>query len=115
MSLALLLVALAVVGVVAAVAAGVVGGGLAPPESTSGHRPLPPGPLTPADVDGLRFSRALRGYRMDEVDAVLARLRDELAASAQRAEHAEHPEHPVPPEQAARVERAPQPALEGEG
>ena len=121
MSLALLLVALAVVGVVAAVAAGVVGGGLAPPPSTSGHRPLPPGPLTPADVDGLRFSRALRGYRMDEVDAVLARLRDELAASAQRAEHAEdlehtqHPGHAEPPEQAVRVERAPQPALEGEG
>ena len=79
MSLVLLLVALAVVGVVAAVAAGALGGGLSAPPSTSGHRPLPPGPLAPGDVDDLRFSRALRGYRMDEVDAVLVRLRAELA------------------------------------
>jgi DivIVA domain-containing protein len=41
---------------------------------------LPDRPLRPADVDGLRLPQALRGYRMTEVDAVLARLRDELAA-----------------------------------
>lgn len=40
---------------------------------------LPDGPLQPADVEAVRFSMALRGYRMDEVDAVLARLADELA------------------------------------
>ncbi|MGN5731646.1 DivIVA domain-containing protein [Arthrobacter psychrochitiniphilus] len=34
----------------------------------------------PADVDKLRFSLGLRGYRMDQVDEVLDRLRDELAA-----------------------------------
>lgn len=34
----------------------------------------------PADVDRLRFSLGLRGYRMDQVDEVLDRLRDELAA-----------------------------------
>ena len=79
MSLFLLLLVLAVVGVVGAVGAGLVGGGLTAPQSTSAHRPLPPGPLTPGDVDALTLSRALRGYRMDEVDAVLARLRDELA------------------------------------
>ena len=79
MSLALLLVALAVVGVVAAVAAGAVGGGLSAPTGTSPHRPLPSGRIAPGDLDDLRFSRALRGYRMDEVDAVLARLRAELA------------------------------------
>jgi DivIVA domain-containing protein len=39
---------------------------------------LPDAPLTPADVDGVRFSMAPRGYRMSEVDAVLARLREEL-------------------------------------
>ena len=34
--------------------------------------------LDPADVDGLRFPMALRGYRMDEVDDVLDRLAAEL-------------------------------------
>ncbi|MFJ3956328.1 DivIVA domain-containing protein [Arthrobacter sp. NPDC090010] len=33
---------------------------------------------TPADVDRLRFSLGLRGYRMDQVDEVLDRLRDQL-------------------------------------
>lgn len=37
----------------------------------------------PADVDKLRFSLGLRGYRMDQVDEVLDRLRDELAAKDQ--------------------------------
>lgn len=40
---------------------------------------LPDAP-EPADVDKLRFSLGLRGYRMDQVDEVLDRLRDELAA-----------------------------------
>ena len=41
---------------------------------------LLPGEPAPADVDKLRFSLGLRGYRMDQVDEVLDRLRDELAA-----------------------------------
>lgn len=32
-----------------------------------------------ADVDAVRFDTALRGYRMDEVDARLSALRDDLA------------------------------------
>ena len=40
---------------------------------------LPAAPV-PGDVDRLRFSLGLRGYRMDQVDEVLDRLRDELAA-----------------------------------
>ncbi|SEF03998.1 DivIVA domain-containing protein [Arthrobacter alpinus] len=40
---------------------------------------LLPGTPMPADVDRLRFSLGLRGYRMDQVDEVLDRLRDELA------------------------------------
>ena len=39
---------------------------------------LPADPV-PGDVDRLRFSLGLRGYRMDQVDEVLDRLRDELA------------------------------------
>lgn len=34
----------------------------------------------PEDVDRLRFAVGFRGYRMDQVDQVLERLRDELAA-----------------------------------
>lgn len=37
-------------------------------------------PLTAADLDGLRFSLAVRGYRMAEVDAALDRLADTLLA-----------------------------------
>ncbi|WP_343318193.1 DivIVA domain-containing protein [Arthrobacter sp. TMP15] len=40
---------------------------------------LPKAPV-PADVDRLRLSLGLRGYRMDQVDEVLDHLRDELAA-----------------------------------
>ena len=40
----------------------------------------PPGvPIQPEDVDGIRFGLAFRGYRMDEVDEALDRLRDEIA------------------------------------
>jgi DivIVA domain-containing protein len=45
---------------------------------------LPEASLRPQDVEEVRFSMALRGYRMDEVDAVLARLADELAERDRR-------------------------------
>lgn len=70
---------LAVVGLVAAVAAGRVRGGLPEPTSTRPDLGLPGERLRPEDVDTVRFSVGLRGYRMDEVDAVLDRLSAELA------------------------------------
>jgi DivIVA domain-containing protein len=74
--LILLLVVLAAVGVVAAG----YGDALGPTASRRGSQAeLPPHPGA-EDVDALRFSLGLRGYRMDEVDLVLDRLRDELAA-----------------------------------
>jgi DivIVA domain-containing protein len=39
---------------------------------------LPPRPLTGTDLAELHFAVGLRGYRMDEVDAVLDRVGDEL-------------------------------------
>jgi DivIVA domain-containing protein len=36
------------------------------------------GPLTAEDLRGLRFTTAMRGYRASEVDALLARLANEL-------------------------------------
>jgi DivIVA domain-containing protein len=41
---------------------------------------VPLGELSPADIDDLRLDTSARGYRMDEVDAVIARLTAELAA-----------------------------------
>lgn len=45
---------------------------------------LPDRPLAAQDVAAVRFSMALRGYRMSEVDAVLDRLAAELDARDRR-------------------------------
>lgn len=44
---------------------------------------LLPAQAVPADIDRIRFSLGLRGYRMDQVDQVLDDLRDQLAAKDQ--------------------------------
>ncbi len=73
------LLAIAVLAGIAVVAAG-RGTGLAPATPDRPEPWLPAGrPVSAADLDELRFSVGLRGYRMDEVDAVLDRLRTELA------------------------------------
>jgi DivIVA domain-containing protein len=41
---------------------------------------LLPADAAPDDVDRVRFSLGLRGYRMDQVDQVLDELRDQIAA-----------------------------------
>lgn len=73
---------LVAVGLVAVFAALVTGRLRYDPMSdavTSQHDPgLPEAPHA-RDVDGVRFDRALRGYRMDQVDEVLDALRDTLA------------------------------------
>lgn len=47
---------------------------------------LLPAEAAPADVDRIRFSLGLRGYRMDQVDQVLDELRDQLAARHEEVE-----------------------------
>jgi DivIVA domain-containing protein len=47
---------------------------------------LLPANAAPRDVDRVRFSLGLRGYRMDQVDQVLDELRDQLAASRHEVE-----------------------------
>lgn len=36
----------------------------------------------PEDIDALRFALAFRGYRMDQVDQVLVKLRDRISVQA---------------------------------
>lgn len=45
---------------------------------------LPSGEVQPSDVDSVQFAVVARGYRMDHVDRVLERLRDELAIRDRR-------------------------------
>jgi DivIVA domain-containing protein len=78
-SLLLVLLLLAVIAAIAVVAAG--GGGESLEDEDTDRAPfgrLPPGPVRTEEVRRLRFSLAFRGYRMDEVDAVLGRLTDEI-------------------------------------
>jgi DivIVA domain-containing protein len=53
-----------------------------------------PDVVHPGDVDNVRFDTALRGYRIDQVDEVLDRLRDRIREQETmiRALRAEHPE-----------------------
>jgi DivIVA domain-containing protein len=90
-SLVLLLVILAVVAGIAVVAAG-RGEGLASPDPERSPRgALPAGEVGRPDVDALRFTLALRGYRMDEVDDVIDRLLDELDRRDARIAELEQP------------------------
>lgn len=69
-----------VLGGIAVVAAG-HGTPLAEEYDDRPDAPVPTGrPLTSDDLRRVRFSVAFRGYRMSEVDALLARLADERAA-----------------------------------
>jgi len=71
-------VAVVVMGAAAVVATG-RGGSMAEVYDDRPDAPVPvDGPLTAADLRQVRFTTALRGYRMAEVDALLDRLATEL-------------------------------------
>jgi DivIVA domain-containing protein len=70
----------AVMGVTALVAAG-RGGSMAEVFDDRPDARVPAdGPLAARDLEEVRFTTALRGYRMSEVDALLDRLAGELRA-----------------------------------
>ena len=93
-----------VVVVVAAVAMVAVGrgDGLAPAVPDRPDVELPTGrPLEAADLADLRLSVTVRGYRMDEVDALLARLAAEIEdrdthRDTHRETHGDTQQDPVP-------------------
>lgn len=67
-------------GAIAVVASGVG----APMDQVRPDRPghhWQPGAITASDLRRARFSTAVRGYRMDEVDALLAALAQQLEAA----------------------------------
>ncbi len=79
-------VIVALLGVVAVVAAG-RGGSLGEVyDDRPDSRVQSEGPLTSYDLARVRFTTALRGYRMSEVDALLDRLAAELEAREAQAE-----------------------------
>lgn len=73
-----ILLLFAVIGVVVALLSGRLATSMSPPSSNRPLTGLPGGPLDSTDVEMVRFSVGLRGYRMDEVDDALDRLRDEV-------------------------------------
>ncbi len=72
------LLIVAVMGVAAVVATG-RGGSMAEEYDDRPDARIPAdGPIGADDLDAVRFTTALRGYRMSEVDALLDRLTGEL-------------------------------------
>lgn len=94
-----LVVMILVAAVIYLLASAVFGRGEELPPLPPGGSPtrLPPGELAGDDVRGVRFQQVLRGYKMSEVDWVLARLSTEIddlrarlaEAEGERAEDAE--------------------------
>jgi DivIVA domain-containing protein len=74
-----------VMGVTALVAAGRGGSMAEVHDDRPDSRVQAEGPLTAGDLEEVRFTTALRGYRMSEVDALLDRLAGELAEREQGA------------------------------
>ncbi len=66
------------VGLTAAAVLGGIPTGWSDAASSHRHEALPEETLHPEDLQELRFDVGLRGYRMDQVDAVLERLGEEL-------------------------------------
>lgn len=73
-------------GAVAVVAAGMGGSMVEVYDDRPDSRVQADGPLTAEDLRRVRFTTAFRGYRMSEVDTLLARLADELDAAREHGE-----------------------------
>ncbi|MDQ1290109.1 MAG: hypothetical protein QG622_3675 [Actinomycetota bacterium] len=72
-----LLLAMVVLALAVGVVTGRISGAMRPPETSLSFRGLPED-VVPEALGTLRFDAALRGYRMEQVDAVIDRLVDEL-------------------------------------
>ena len=76
------------IGAVAVVVAGAGGSMAEAYDDRPDSRVQADGPLTAHDLRRVRFTTAFRGYRMSEVDTLLARLADELEAAGRQQDDA---------------------------
>ena len=94
----LYLLALAILGVIVLLLMGRWDGAAAPEEESGAAlqdfaRPdLSAGQITPEHLEEIRFDSALRGYRMDQVDALLDRLTQQLREARAQASEQSYPE-----------------------
>lgn len=96
MTLIWALLVVVVLGVTAAIAVGYGGAlGTAYPDRRDVLLPTDRR-LTAEDIEDVEFSVTVRGYRMDEVDETLRRLRTELAERDEQIAALEHPRHRAP-------------------
>lgn len=72
-------VAVLLVGAFAALIVGRVGYDPLSAATTTQSDPVLGDDFSAADISSVRFDTALRGYRMDQVDALLDRLQDRIA------------------------------------
>lgn len=93
----ILVVAVVLVALTAAAVLGRVDGSLDDATTTLSHEPLPESPLTASDFADLRFDTALRGYRMNQVDGVLDRLRREIVDLDDEVTRLRRAIPPIPP------------------
>ncbi|MEO6143184.1 MAG: DivIVA domain-containing protein [Dermatophilaceae bacterium] len=70
----LLVIVVLLIGLTTAAFLGRINGFMAEPTSSHAFAGLPAESLTADDIGTLRFDRALRGYRMDQVDEVIVAL-----------------------------------------
>jgi hypothetical protein len=70
----LLLIMVLLIGLTTAAVMGKIGGFMADPTASRSFSGVPAGPLSADGIPPLRLDRALRGYRMDEVDEVIDAL-----------------------------------------
>jgi DivIVA domain-containing protein len=102
MALVFLAVGVAVIAGAALIIAGRWREGL-PEVAPDGLRPadigagVPVGSLPAADIEQIHLEQAVRGYRMEDVDALIERLAQEIEARDAEIERLRTPDEPVAP------------------
>lgn len=116
MGILFLILGVAVIGGAALLISGRWRDGLADDASLPAESPLaavPLGDVSVGDLDAVRLDQAVRGYRMDEVDALVERLGEEIALRDDeirrlRGGPGESPETAVPPAAVPPAETSPE-------
>lgn len=100
MTVVFIIVGVIIIAVVAALALGKfndTGADNDPPDSAPVFLADDPADVTAADIDSVRFSLAFRGYRIDQVDAVLDQLSATVALQSAELERIKGVKPPTSP------------------